>query len=171
VLPGVVGTICVLLAMYAFHLLPVNYAGLALIALGIGFMVAETFFPAYGSLGVGGLVAFIVGSIILIDREIPGFEIPYSLIGGVATASALFLVFVIGMLVRGRRRPVVSGREEMLGAIGEALGDFEAEGWMRVHGETWRARTRGPVRRGQRLRVRAIDGLVLETEPETGNGG
>jgi len=171
VLPGVVGAICVLLALYAFHLLPVNYAGLALIVLGIAFMVAEAFLPAYGSLGVGGLIAFVLGSVILIDSDLPGFEIPYSLIGGVAAASGLFLVFVIGMIVRGRRRPVVSGREEMVGAIGEALDDFEAEGWMRVHGETWRARTHAPVRRGQRLRVRAIDGLVLDIDPETGNGG
>jgi membrane-bound serine protease (ClpP class) len=171
VLPGVVGAICVLLALYAFHLLPVNYAGLALIVLGIAFMVAEAFFPAYGSLGVGGLIAFVLGSVILIDSDLPGFEIPYGLIGGVAAASGLFLVFVIGMIVRGRRRPVVSGREEMVGAIGEALDDFEAEGWMRVHGEMWRARTHAPVRSGQRLRVRAIDGLVLDADPETGNGG
>ena len=171
VLPGVVGTICVLLALYAFHLLPVNYAGLGLIVLGIGFMVAEAFFPAYGSLGVGGLIAFVLGSIILIEPDLPGFEIPYGLIGGVAAASGAFLVFVIGMVLRGRRRPVVSGREEMLGAVGEALDDFDAEGWMRVHGETWRARTRAPVRRGQKLRVRAIDGLVLDAEPETANGG
>jgi membrane-bound serine protease (ClpP class) len=171
VLPGVVGAICVLIALYAFHLLPVNYAGLALIVLGIAFMAAEAFFPAYGSLGVGGLIAFVLGSVILIDSDVPGFEIPYGLIGGVAAASGLFLVFVIGMVVRGRRRPVVSGREQMVGAIGEALDDFEAEGWMRVHGETWRARTGAPVRRGQRLRVRAIDGLILDTDPETGNGG
>ncbi|HEV8096904.1 MAG TPA: nodulation protein NfeD [Burkholderiales bacterium] len=171
VLPGVVGTICVLLALYAFHLLPVNYAGLALIVLGIAFMVGEAFLPAYGSLGVGGLIAFVLGSVILIDSDLPGFEIPYGLIGGVAAASGLFLVFVIGMIVRGRRRPVVSGREQMVGAIGEALEDFEAEGWMRVHGEMWRARTHAPVRRGQRLRVRAIDGLILDTDPETGNGG
>ena len=171
VLPGVVGAICVLVALYAFHLLPVNYAGLALIVLGIAFMVAEAFLPAYGSLGIGGLIAFVLGSVILIDSDLPGFEIPYGLIGGVAAASGLFLVFVIGMIVRGRRRPVVSGREQMVGAIGEALDDFEAEGWMRVQGEMWRARTPAPVRRGQRLRVRAIDGLVLDADPESGNGG
>ena len=171
VLPGVVGAICVLVALYAFHLLPVNYAGLALIGLGIAFMVAEAFLPAYGSLGIGGLIAFVLGSVILIDSDLPGFEIPYGLIGGVAAASGLFLVFVIGMIVRGRRRPVVSGREQMVGAIGEALDDFEAEGWMRVQGEMWRARTHAPVRRGQRLRVRAIDGLVLDADPESGNGG
>lgn len=171
VLPGVVGAICVLLAMYAFHLLPVNYAGLALIVLGIGLMAAEAFLPAYGSLGVGGLVAFVLGSVMLIDSDLPGFEIPYGLIAGVAVASGLFLVFVIGMVVRGRRMPVVSGREEMLGAVGEALEDFEGEGWMRVRGETWRARARGPVRRGQRLRVRSIDGLVLDAECETEDDG
>ena len=129
------------------------------------------FLPAYGSLGVGGLIAFVLGSVILIDSDLPGFAIPYGLIGGVAAASGLFLVFVIGMIVKGRRQPVVSGREDMLGSIGEALDDFQAEGWMRVRGETWRVRTLAPVRRGQRLRVKAIDGLVLDGEPETGNGG
>lgn len=171
VLPGVVGAICVLLALYAFHLLPVNYAGLALIVLGIAFMVAEAFLPAFGSLGIGGLIAFVLGSVILIDSDLPGFEIPYGLIGGVAAASGLFLFFVIGMIVKGRHRPVVSGREEMVGALGEALDDFEAEGWMRIHGETWRARTRAPVRRGQRLRVRSMDGLILDADPEPDKGG
>jgi len=164
VLPGVVGTISLLIALYALHLLPVNYAGLALIVLGIGFMVAEAFFPAYGSLGIGGLIAFVLGSIILIDSDLPGFEIPYALIGGIAAASAAFLVFVVGMLLRARRRPVVSGREEMIGAAGEALEDFDGEGWARVHGERWRVRAARPVRRGQRLRVAAIDGLVLTVE-------
>ncbi len=167
VLPGVVGTICLLLALYAFHLLPVNYAGLALIVLGIAFMVAEAFFPAFGSLGVGGLIAFVIGSVILFDEAaLPGFEIPYGLIAGVAAASAAFLFFVVGVAVRNRRRPVVSGREYLVGAPAEALEDFDAEGWARVQGETWRVRSAAPVRRGQRLRVKAIDGLVLTVEVE-----
>ncbi len=164
VLPGVTGTIALLLAAYALQMLPVNYAGLALIVLGIGFMVAEAFLPAFGSLGIGGLISFIIGSIILIDTDLPGFEIPYTLIGGVAAASAAFLIFVVGMLLRARRRPVVSGREHMIGASGEALEDFDGEGWARVRGETWRVRSHAPVRRGQRLRVAAIDGLVLTVE-------
>jgi membrane-bound serine protease (ClpP class) len=165
VLPGVVGAICLLLALYAFHLLPVNYAGLALIVLGIAFMVAEAFLPAFGSLGIGGLVAFVIGSVILIDdTAIPGFEIPYTLIAGVAAASAAFLFFVIGMAVRNRKRPVVSGREYLIGAAAEALEDFEAEGWARVQGETWRVRSNAPVRRGDRLQVKAIEGLVLTVE-------
>ncbi|HEV2430421.1 MAG TPA: nodulation protein NfeD [Burkholderiales bacterium] len=167
VLPGVVGAICLLLALYAFHLLPVNYAGLALILLGIAFMIAEAFLPAFGSLGVGGLIAFVIGSVILLeDTDLPGFEIPYSLIAGVSAASAAFLFFVIGVAVRNRRRPVVSGREYLIGAPAEALEDFDAEGWARVQGETWRVRSGAPVRRGQRLRVKSIDGLVLTVEVE-----
>jgi membrane-bound serine protease (ClpP class) len=167
ILPGVVGAICLLLALYAFHLLPVNYAGLALIVLGIAFMVAEAFLPAFGSLGVGGLIAFVIGSVILIDdTEVPGFEIPYALIGGVTVASAAFVFFVIGMAVRNRKRPVVSGREYLVGAAGEALEDFEREGWARVQGETWRVRSNAPVRRGDRLRVAGMEGLVLNVEVE-----
>jgi len=167
ILPGVVGAICILLALYSFHLLPVNYAGLALMLLGIAFMVAEAFLPAFGSLGIGGLIAFVLGSIILIDTDdVPGFEIPYLLIGGVAAASALFLILVVGMTVRQRRRPVVTGREHMIGAVAEALEDFEGEGWARVHGESWRVRSSAPVRRGDRLQVKAIDGLILTVEVE-----
>jgi membrane-bound serine protease (ClpP class) len=168
ILPGVVGAICILLALYAFNLLPVNYAGLALMLLGIAFMVAEAFLPAFGSLGIGGLIAFVLGSIILIDTDrVPsGFDIPYPLIGGVAVASAAFVFLVVGMAVRERRRPVLTGREHMIGAVAEALEDFEREGWARVHGESWRVRANAPVRRGERLRVMAIDGLILTVEVE-----
>jgi len=161
VLPGVAGAIAILLALYAFHLLPVNYAGLGLMLLGIGFMAAEAFFPAYGSLGVGGLIAFVLGSIMLIEPGTPGVSIPYGLIAGVAAGSGAFLVFVLGMIARGGRRPVVSGREQMIGAAGEALEDFDGEGWARVRGERWRVRAEGHVQRGERLRVTAMAGLVL----------
>ena len=167
VLPGVTGAICLLLALYAFHLLPVNYAGLALMGLGIAFMIAEAFLPAFGSLGVGGLVAFVIGSVILFDdAALPGFEVPYGVIAGVAAASALFVFFVLAGAIRSRRRPVVTGREHLIGAPAEALDDFEGEGWARVLGETWRVRAAAPVRRGQRLRVKAIDGLILTVEVE-----
>src|SRR5881394_3356265 len=141
VMPGVVGVIALLIAAYALHLLPINYAGLALILLGIGFMAAEAFFPAYGSLGIGGLVAFVIGSIMLIEeKNLPGLAIPLALIAGVAAGSAGFLIFVLGMMVKSRRRAVVSGREQMIGARGEALDDFEREGWARVQGEQWKVR-------------------------------
>jgi len=165
VLPGVAGAICVLLAMYAFHLLPVNFAGVGLILLGIAFMVAEAFVPSFGALGIGGLAAFVIGSVILIDSDLPGFEIPYALIGGVAAASGLFVIGVLGMAVRGRLRRPVSGREALIGAMAEVLYDFSGEGWVRVQGERWRARVASPVRRGQQVRIASVDGLLLHAEP------
>ena len=170
VLPGVVGTICVLIAMYAFQMLPVNYAGLALIFLGIGLMVGEAFMPAYGSLGIGGLVAFVVGSVILIDTDVPGYGIPFALIGGFATAGAALLLVIASLLLEGRRRPVVSGIEEMIGSTGEVLDDFDDEGLARVHSEIWRVRGRAPLKAGQRVRVTAMHGLLLDVVPDTDKG-
>lgn len=163
-LPGVVGAICVVVALYAFHLLPVNYAGIGLILLGIAFMIAEAFVPSFGALGIGGVVAFVIGSMILVDTDLPGLSIPYSLIAGVAAASAMFLIFLLGMILRGRFRPVVSGRESLIGASAEALEDFQGEGWVRVQGERWRIRVNGVVRRGERLRVSSVEGLVLRAD-------
>ncbi len=170
ILPGVVGAISLLLALYALHMLPVNYAGLALIVLGIAFMAAEAFLPSFGALGIGGIIAFVIGSVLLIeDTELPGFEIPYALIGGMAAASAAFLILVLGMLARSRKRAVVSGREYLLGARAEALEDFDGEGWALVQGERWKVRVPGRVARGQRLRVTAMHGLVLDAIAEGEN--
>jgi len=170
VLPGVVGAISALVALYAFQMLPVNYAGLALILLGIAFMIAEAFLPAFGSLGIGGVIAFVVGSIMLFDADIPGFGIPYALIGGFAAASAAFLAFVLGAVLKARRRPVVSGREELVGAPGEVLEDLEHEGWARVHSENWRVRAATPLKAGQRVRVIAMHDLLLDVVPDSSEG-
>ncbi|MGB5081670.1 MAG: nodulation protein NfeD [Burkholderiales bacterium] len=170
VFPGVVGAICILIALYAFHLLPVNYAGLALILVGIAFMVAELFFPAFGSLGIGGAIAFIIGSVILIDTDIPGFGIPISLVLGIAAASAVFLFLVVGLALKGRKRPVVTGREELVGSTGEVIEDCEGDGWARVHSETWRIRSAVPLRAGQRVRVTGMGGLLLEVVPDSTDG-
>ena len=166
ILPGVVGAICILIAMYAFQLLPVNYAGLALLLLGIAFMVAELWVASHGALAIGGLVAFVLGSIMLLDTDVPQFEIPYSLIAGVTLGSAAFVFLVIGMLLRAHGRPVVSGREYLVGARGEALEDIAGEGWARVQGERWRVRAGAPVRAGERLRITGVRGLLLEATRE-----
>jgi len=166
ILPGVVGAICILIAMYAFQLLPVNYAGLALLLLGIGFMAAELWVTTHGALAVGGLAAFVLGSIMLLDTDVPQFEIPYTLIAGVTLGSAAFLFLVVGMLLRNRARPVVSGREYLVGAKGEALEDISGEGWARVQGERWRVRADAPLRAGERLRITAVNGLVLDATRE-----
>jgi membrane-bound serine protease (ClpP class) len=168
--PGVIGAICLLLALFAFQMLPVNYAGLALVVLGIGFMIAEVFLPSFGSLGIGGVIAFVVGAILLIDSEIPGFGIPLSLIAGLAAASAAFIILVGGMAVRARKRPIVTGREELVGASGEVIAGAEGEVWARVHGETWRVRSGERLAPGERVRVTGVDGLTLDVIPETPRG-
>jgi membrane-bound serine protease (ClpP class) len=164
--PGVMGAICLLLALFAFQLLPVNYAGLALIVLGLGFMIAEAFLPSFGSLGIGGVIAFVAGAVLLIDSDVPGFGIPLWLIAGLAASSVAFVLLVGGLAARARTRPVVTGREELVGAGGEVLQVGEGEAWVRVHGETWRVRSRGPLAPGSRVRVTGVDGLVLEVTPE-----
>jgi membrane-bound serine protease (ClpP class) len=167
VLPGVAGTVALVIGLYALHFLPINYAGLALILLGIGFMTAEVFLPAYGSLGVGGVIAFVVGSVMLIDTDIPGFGIPLPLVFGIAAASAAFLIGTAMLALRARRRPVVSGRETLVGAVGEVLHDFNGEGWARVQGETWRVRSAMPLKAGERVSVKGLEGLILEVEPQS----
>lgn len=171
VFPGVVGAICILIAAYAFHLLPVNYAGLALMLVGLAFMVGELFFPAYGSLGIGGAIAFVIGSVILIDTDIPGYGIPVSLALGIAAAGAAFLFLVVGMALKAHRRPVLTGSEELIGSTGEALEDCDQEGWARVHGENWRIRSAAPLKAGERVRVVAMRGLLLEVISVPKNGG
>ncbi len=168
VAPGVIGAICLLLALYAFQLLPVSYAGLGLIVLGLAFMTAEFFFPSFGVLGIGGVIAFVVGSVILIDTDLPGYGIPLAVIGAVALTTALFMMLVVSMALKARKQPVVSGREEIIGSMGEVLGDFEAEGWARVHSETWRVRSAQPMRQGQKVRVVGINGLTLDVEEAKG---
>ena len=167
VLPGVVGAISLLLALFAFQMLPVNYAGLGLIILGLAFMIAEVFMPSFGVVGIGGVVAFVIGSVLLIDTDMPGFGIPWTVIVPVALASALFIFFVAGMALKARQQPVVSGREQLIGSSGEVLADFDGrDGWARVHGETWRIRSRQPLVRGQKIRVVSMEGLIFDVEPE-----
>ena len=166
IFPGVIGAICLLVAMYAFQMLPVNYAGLALIALGLAFMVAELFITSHGALGVGGAIAFVAGSVMLIDTDLPGYDVPWTLIAGVTAGSLAFTLLVVGMAVKARRRPVVSGEEALLGAAGEVVEHREGQWWARVQGEMWEVRSSAGLRRHQRVRVRGRDGLTLLVEPE-----
>jgi len=178
VLPGVAGAICVLLGMFALQMLPVNYAGLALILLGIGLLAMEVFLPTFGVVGIGGIVAFALGAMMLIDTDSPGFGIPLSLIAVLAVVTALFIFFVSGVVLKSRRRPVVTGQEALLGSPGIMLNDLRpdiaaSEGWARVHSERWRVQSTVPLQQGQRVRVIARTGLVLTVVPidsvETGD--
>ena len=166
VLPGVVGAICLLLALYAFQVLSVNYAGLGLILLGLALLVGEAFVPSFGSLGIGGVAAFVIGSIILLDTGVPGFEVARSLIGGIALAGALLVLLLASYFTRSRKRPVVTGAEQLLVEPAIALRDFARSGPVRVRGEIWDEIARAPVKEGQRLRIVRVDGLRLEVEPD-----
>jgi membrane-bound serine protease (ClpP class) len=164
--PGVVGGICLLLGLFALQVMPISYVGLALMILGIILMIGEAFVPSFGALGVGGVIAFIIGSVMLIDTDVPGYGIPWALIVPVGVASGLFSFFVVGMALKARARPVVTGSEEMIGAQGEILEDMEREGWARVHSEQWRVRSKVPLKRGSQVRVRARHDLILNVEPD-----
>lgn len=165
IVPGTVGAICLLLAMYSFQLLPINYAGMALILLGIALMVGEAFEPSFGMLGIGGVTSFVIGSIILIDTDVPGFGIDISVIATFAVTSVILLVFVVGMAVKARKRPVVSGTEELIGKEALVIEDFEQQGKVNIHSENWNAHSDSPLHKGQHVRVVGIDGLTLYVEP------
>jgi membrane-bound serine protease (ClpP class) len=165
ILPGVVGGISLLLALFALQMLPYNVTGLALIALAIAFLVAEVFVPLSGALAVGGIIAFVIGVTILIDTDIPGYGISWPLIFTMAGITAVFVFLVVGTAVKARRRPVVTGQESLLGDSGKVLADFTGEGWATVHGETWRVRSPLALTQGQEVRVTRIDGLTLDVEP------
>jgi len=167
VAPGVIGGVSLLLAMWGLQMLPINYAGLGLILLGIAFFVGEAFVPSYGVLGIGGVAAVAFGALLLIDSEIPGFGIPWPVVAAVAVVSGAVIVGVVGMAARARRRPVVSGAAVLLGAAGTMIEFNSGEGWAQVNGERWRVRCPQPLRAGERVRVVRIDALTLDVSPAT----
>jgi membrane-bound serine protease (ClpP class) len=165
VLPGVAGTIALLLALFAFQILSVNYAGLALVALGVGMIIAEFFFPAFGSLGLGGLIAFVVGSLILFDTDVPGMNIALPVIGAVATVGGLVIVGIVYIAARAIRRPVVTGVQGMIGDSAEVVQSFTGRGRVRYRGELWNARSNAELHAGQTARIVKVEGLTLWVEP------
>lgn len=163
--PGITGSICLLLVLFALQLMPISYAGLALIILGIALMVSEAVMPSFGALGLGGLAAFIIGSIMLIDTDIPGYGISWALIAPVAVTTAAVSFAAVGMALRARKRPVVTGAEQLIGAEGEILEITGGDHWARVHGELWRVHSHEPIKPGIRVKVMARQNLLLEVEP------
>ncbi len=168
--PGVIGAISLVLAFFALQVLPINYAGLGLIVLGIAFMTAEAFLPSFGILGIGGLSAFVIGSVMLLDTDIPGYGIAWPLITAVAGTSAAFFLFVLAMAARAQRRPVVSGREDMIGSVARVADWDDGRGHVRVRGESWRAEGSERMEPGAEVRIVAMQGLTLRVEPAEGKG-
>jgi membrane-bound serine protease (ClpP class) len=164
---GVTGTICLLLALFALQLLPVNYAAVALIVLGMALLVAELLTPSFGVLGTGGIAALIAGGLLLFDQEAPGYSVPVPLVVGLALASAAIVILGGGMALKARRRPVVSGREYLLGTHGRVLQVSDGETWAEVLGERWKVNSSQRLAPGQRIRVVGLHGLTLEVQGVT----
>jgi len=165
IVPGVVGIICLLLAAYALQVLPVNYAGLALIIVGVALMTAEAFAPSFGALGLGGIAAFVFGAIMMFDSGIPGFGISIAFVVTLAAIFALLSIWLMSYLLKLRRRGAVSGKDSIIGGIGTAMQDFNGEGKVWLEGEAWAARSSVAIEKDQYIVVRSMIGLVLEVEP------
>ncbi|EKT4561122.1 nodulation protein NfeD [Pseudomonas putida] len=165
---GVVGGICLLLALYALQLLPVSFAGVALIVLGIAFMIAEAFLPSFGVVGFGGIVAFVVGALILIDTDAPGFGIPLALIGTLGVLSALLIGGVLGMALKARQRALVSGDAGLVGSlvpVTQVMAGNPLRGVVLAQGEQWQVQCATPLQAGQNVRVTARHGVMLDVSP------
>jgi membrane-bound serine protease (ClpP class) len=162
VLPGLVGVISLVVALYALALLPINYAGAALVLAGIALMVAEIHVGAFGALGLGGIVAFIIGALLMFPSRASGFALSDAVVAAAAIGSAALLLLVLATLLRWRKRPVVTGSEAMIGASGETVSWQGGEGRVRVKGEIWLARAAAPLAPGTAIRVVGRDGLVLD---------
>jgi membrane-bound serine protease (ClpP class) len=165
--PGVIGAICLLVALTALSVLPVNYAGLGLLLLGIALMVAEAFLPSFGIAGIGGVIAFALGALFLFDPEqsdIP-IQVSWQLVAGLTAASAAFFLGIMGFAARARLRPVRTGAEEMLSSLGEVVEWDDGQGRILVHGEIWAAKSEARLVKGQLVRVVGRTGLTLAVEP------
>ena len=164
--PGLIGAICLLLGLYAFQVLPVSYAGVALLILGTVLVVAEAFVPSFGILGITGVAAFTAGAILLMDTDVPGFGVSPWIIGAMAASLSGLFLFTLGMALRGRDRPVVTGPEAVAHGHGEVVTWQGAEGKVRLEGEIWHAAGPERLTPGTRVAVTSRDGLTLTVEPE-----
>ena len=165
-LPGVVGAVCLLLAMYAFQVLPISYAGLGLILLGIALMTAEAFAPSFGILGLGGVVAFVVGSIMLMDTQLPGYQIAMPMIAAFALFSVAVLVVALGLIMKARKAALVTGIDHLLGATAEVESLNAGVAWVRLDGELWEANCDTPLSAHDQVVVDAVDGLILKVRKQ-----
>lgn len=164
-IPGVAGLICLVLGLYAFQLLPVNWAGLALIFLGVAMMIGEVFLPSFGALGVGGVAAFIIGGLMTSDLDWPGYSISMPFLIGTAVAMAALIVLTGTLAARAHRRPVVTGEKGMIGMQGTVALSHEGLAYAEVGGERWRISSSQPLAPGDPIRVTGVDGLTLIVEP------
>lgn len=164
--PGTIGAICLVIALYALAALPLNFAGLALVLLGLALIVGEMFTPSVGILGIGGTISITLGAIFFIDTQSPQFQVSWSVIASIAVMTGGFSLLVAYLAASSFRRKVVTGQEEMVGLDGKVLDWNGTSGRVLVHSESWKAIADRPLAPGQRIRVVTMDGLTLKIEPQ-----
>ncbi len=164
--PGVIGAVCLVLGLYALNQLPLNYAGFALIILGIAFMVAEAFTPTFGVLGIGGVIAFIIGGAMLIDTDVPEYRLSWFVIIGAGVLTGGFIALAAGFAVRAHRRKVTTGREALIGARARVLDWSGAAGHVWLASERWSALGPEGLAAGHWVRVMDVDSLTVRVAPE-----
>jgi membrane-bound serine protease (ClpP class) len=159
IFPGVAGAICLVLAFYALHTLPINYAGLLLIILGIGLFIAEAFITSHGVLGIGGTIAMLLGSVMLIDSPAPALQISWAVIIPAVVLSAVLFIITVTIAVRVYREKPDTGMEGIIGMQATAKTDIHADGQVFMRGEYWRAWSDEPIQKGEKVTVVAVEGL------------
>ncbi len=164
--PGVFGAVCLVLGLYALNQLPLNYAGLALILLGIAFMIAEAFTPTFGVLGIGGAIAFIIGAAMLIDTDLPEYRLSWPVIIGAGVLTGGFVALSTSFAVRAHRRKIATGREALIGANAKVLDWAGSSGHVWAASERWNASGPEGLAAGHSVRVTGMDGLRLEVAPD-----
>lgn len=166
ILPGVTGAVAMLVALYALQLLPVNYAGLLLIFLGVAFVIAEGFTPSFGALGIGGTIAFVLGSIMLMNTDSAAYQIAWSAIWAMAVFNLVVFIFLLGMALKARKQKVNNGLVMLVGANGRTLGDINLEGQAVIRGEIWSVYAKTPIAKNKPIKVILTKGLLLEVEED-----
>jgi membrane-bound serine protease (ClpP class) len=166
IIAGVIAAISIILGLYGLHVLPIDYAGAGLILLGFILLVSEAFIPSFGVLGFGGMASFVIGSVMLVDTDVPGYGISPWVIGSVATLAGAFMLLIVAMFIRARGQPAASGHEAMLGKPGLVIDWSENTGHVRFQGEVWQARAdQGPFQADEEVQVVDRDGVMLVVGP------
>lgn len=165
VLPGIAGVIALLLVLYAFQLMPINYVGLSLVLIGMVFMLFEVYVSSFGVIGIGGVIAFIIGSIMLFDMRDPNYHLTWTLIIAMSAVSAAFFLMIVSLAIQSHKRAIVTGKEGLIGAEGIVLSIMNDQIIVRVLGEIWEAHASRPLQQGQKIKVVNVHGLILVVEP------
>lgn len=168
ILPGVTGIIALLLVLYSFHILPINYLGILLILTGLSFMIAEVYITSFGIIGLLGVISFIAGSILLFDTGDPSIHIDWALIATMSIISLTFIFIIMTVAIKSHKHKIVSGTEGLIGSEGVVLSVMNEQTVVRVLGEIWDAKSSIPLNPGDKIKVMQVTGLVLIVEPVSG---